>query len=64
MTPVRYFLVSAKTRIAHVYGCCSQTKTRSIPIRLFDNLAELEVYAQRPVILCKTCRKRLEKERE
>ncbi len=64
MTPIRYFLVNTKTNIAHAYDCCPQTKTRSIPIRLFEDWRELEVYAQHRVVLCRTCSKRLEKEHQ
>ena len=57
--PIRYFILNAKTRIMHIHGFCQQTKPRSVPIRLFDSQKELEDYAGRPVVLCKTCQKEL-----
>ena len=41
----------------HIYGCCQQTKPRSVPIRLFDTSRELENYAGRSLKLCKACAK-------
>lgn len=60
MQPVRYFVVNAKTGIAHIYGYCQQTKPRSVPIRLFENFQELEQYACRPLQLCCQCSRQLE----
>lgn len=57
MRPVRYFVINAKTDIMHIYGCCQQTKSRSVPIRLFDTIQELENYAGRSLKLCKDCAK-------
>lgn len=58
--PVRYFVVNRKTATMHIYGCCQQTKARSIPIRLFDSPRELEVYAGRKLTLCANCRKKMQ----
>ncbi len=57
--PIRYFVVNSKTNTMHVYGCCQQTKVRKVPIRLFDTVQELEVYAGRKLTLCENCRKKL-----
>ena len=62
MKPVRYFIVNRHTQTMHIFGCCQQTKPRSVPIRLFDTKKELEVYAGRPLKLCKACQKFLDKE--
>lgn len=62
MKPLRYFVINEKTSIMHIYGCCQQTKPRSIPIRLFDTQEELEAYAARSLQLCKACAKVTEKE--
>ena len=61
MNPVRYFIINEKTNIMHIYGCCQQTKPRSVPIRLFDTSQELEKYAGRSLKLCKACAKALRK---
>lgn len=57
--PIRYFILNSKTKIMHIHGFCQQTKPRSVPIRLFDTQQELEAYAGRSVVLCKTCQKEL-----
>ena len=57
--PIRYFIVNRKTTTMHIYGCCQQTKVRSVPIRLFDSPEELEVYAGRKLTLCENCQKKL-----
>lgn len=57
MKPARYFVINAQTDVMHIYGCCQQTKPRSIPIRLFDTSQELERYAGRPLQLCLNCAK-------
>ena len=57
LKPIRYFVINEKTNIMHIYGCCQQTKPRSVPIRLFDTKQELETYAGRPLQLCKACAK-------
>ena len=57
--PIRYFVINSKTNTMHIYGCCQQTKVRSIPIRLFDTPQEQEAYAGRPLRLCANCRKKL-----
>ena len=61
LKPVRYFIINEKTNIMHIYGCCQQTKPRSVPIRLFDTPQEAEAYAGRPLVLCKLCQKSAEK---
>ena len=55
MHPIRYFVINEKTNIMHIHGYCQQTKPRSVPIRLFDTIRELEAYAGRPLQLCKAC---------
>ena len=62
--PIRYFIVNEKTDIMHVFGFCQQTKKRNIPIRLFDEVEELEGYAQRPLRLCSACAQELNKLRK
>lgn len=57
MEPVRYFVVNATTSTMHIYGCCQHTKPRSIPIRLFATVQELEAYTGRRLTLCKACQK-------
>ena len=57
----RYFVINARTNILHIYGCCRQTKPRSVPIRLFDSPKEAESYAGRPLVLCKHCLKNRKK---
>lgn len=57
MRPVRYFIINNKTQIMHIHGYCQQTKSRAVPIRLFDTVQELESYAGRPLQLCKACKK-------
>ena len=57
MKPIRYFVINEKTSVMHIYGCCQQTKPRSVPIRLFDTRQELEAYAGRPLQLCMACAK-------
>ena len=61
--PTRYFIVNAKTKTMHIYGCCQQTKVRNIPIRLFDSTEELESYAGRKLNLCENCRKKLDEKK-
>ena len=61
LKPVRYFIINEKTNIMHIYGCCQQTKPRSVPIRLFDTSLELENYAGRSLKLCKACAKAVKK---
>lgn len=63
MKPVRFFVINEKTNIMHIYGCCRQTKPRSVPIRLFDTCLELETYAGRSLKLCKDCAKAAENEK-
>lgn len=53
--PIRYFIINEKTNIMHVFGFCQQTKKRNVPIRLFDQIEELESYAGRPLRMCHTC---------
>ena len=57
--PIRYFVINNHTDIMHIHGFCQQTKPRSVPIRLFDSVEELEQYAGRPLCLCKACEKSL-----
>ena len=57
MEPVRYFVVNATTSTMHIYGRCQHTKPRSVPIRLFDTVRELEAYTGRTLTLCKACQK-------
>lgn len=57
----RYFIINAKTDIMHIQGLCQQTKPRKIPIRLFEDPAELEEYAGRKFRLCKACEKERDK---
>lgn len=61
MKPVRYFIINAKTDIMHIHGYCQQTKSRAVPIRLFDTVQELESYAGRPLVLCKACQKTVQR---
>lgn len=61
MKPVRYFIINAKTDIMHIHGYCQQTKSRTVPIRLFDTVQELESYAGRPLVLCKACQKTVQR---
>ncbi len=60
MQPIRYFVINSQTDIMHIHGFCQQTKPRKVPIRLFDTVEELTVYAERPLRLCKACSKELE----
>ena len=57
--PIRYFVINSKTDTMHIYGCCQQTKVRSVPIRLFDTPQELEASAGRKLRLCENCQKKL-----
>ena len=57
--PIRYFIINEKTNIMHVFGFCQQTKKRNVPIRLFDQIEELESYAGRPLRMCRTCAQEL-----
>lgn len=57
---VRYFVINAQTDIIHIQGYCEHTKPRKIPIRLFENIQELEAYAGRKLRLCRVCKKKLE----
>ncbi|MBQ8910801.1 MAG: hypothetical protein IJY91_07170 [Oscillospiraceae bacterium] len=54
----RYFIINAKTDIMHIQGYCEHTKPRKVPIRLFENEAEMQAYAGRPLRLCKVCEKK------
>ncbi len=56
----RYFIINPQTSVMHIHGLCQQTKPRAVPIRLFDDVKALEVYAGRPLRLCKACRKEQE----
>lgn len=58
---IRYFIINAKTDIMHIQGFCEHTKPRKIPIRLFEDRAELETYAGRKLRLCKVCEKQVKK---
>lgn len=58
--PIRYFIINANTDTMHIHGLCQHTKLRKIPIRLFDDPKELEVYAGRKLRLCKVCEKELD----
>lgn len=62
--PIRYFIINDKTCVMHVFGFCQQTKSRNIPIRLFDSQEELQVYAGRPLRLCRTCQQELKQLRD
>ena len=64
MYPVRFFIINNKTHIMHIYGACQQTKSREVPIRLFDTAQELEAYAGRKLRLCKDCAKKKDREEE
>ena len=57
MQPIRYFVINKNTDVMHIYGFCQQTKPRTVPIRLFDTVEELEAYAGRKLRLCKDCAK-------
>ena len=57
----KYFVVGPRSNTMHIYGCCRQTKPRSVPIRLFDTKEELIAYAGRPLTMCKACQKRFVK---
>lgn len=59
---LRYFIINNTTNIMHIQGYCCQTKPRSIPIRLYEDPAELEKYAARKLRLCKTCQQELDKQ--
>lgn len=56
----RFFVINSKTQIMHIHGLCQHTKPRSIPIRLYDSIEELELSVGRKLRMCKAC----EKERE
>lgn len=56
---VRYFVINAQTDIMHIQGYCEHTKPRKVPIRLFEDVKELETYAGRKLRLCKACEKKL-----
>lgn len=56
---VRYFIINAKTDIMHIQGFCEHTKPRKVPIRLFEDVDELQEYAGRHLRLCKVCEKEL-----
>ena len=58
--PIRYFVINQSTDIMHIYGFCQQTKSRSVPIRLFDSQKELERHSGKALTLCKACRRELE----
>lgn len=58
---VRYFVINDRTDKLHIYGCCRQTKPRSVPIRLFDTPQEAERHAGRPLVLCKRCQSAMAK---
>lgn len=53
----RYFVINLQTDIMHIYGCCHQTKAREIPLRLFEDLEQLQQYAGKPLRLCAICEK-------
>ena len=53
----RYFIINKQTDTMHIQGYCQQTKPRKVPIRLFEDPAELEEYAGRKLRLCKDCEK-------
>ena len=55
--PIRYFVINTKTDIMHIQGFCEHTKPRKVPIRLFENVEDLQVYAGRRLRLCKVCQK-------
>lgn len=55
--PIRYFVINTKTDIMHIQGFCEHTKPRKVPIRLFENVEDLQVYAGRKLRLCKVCQK-------
>ena len=59
--PIRYFVVNEKTDIMHAFGLCRQTKKRSVPIRLFDTPEELCAYSDRPLRMCNSCQRELNK---
>ena len=61
MNMVKYFVVGPRSDIMHIYGCCRQTRPRSVPIRLFDTQEALVEYADRPLTLCKHCQKTIER---
>lgn len=62
MNMIKYFVVGPRSETMHIYGCCRQTRPRSVPIRLFDTQQELIDYAGRPLTLCKHCQNALERE--
>jgi len=59
--PIRYFVISKTTRIAHIHGFCQHTKPRPTPIRLFDSIQDLIRYEQRELTICDACRRKLER---
>ena len=61
MKLVKYFVLGPRSNSIHIYGCCRQTRARSVPIRLFDSPEEVMAYAGRPLQLCKQCQKEKEK---
>lgn len=61
---IKYFVLGSRSNTMHIYGCCRQTKPRSVPIRLFDTQQELIAYAGRPLVLCKNCQRELAKIKE
>ena len=60
MLRIRYFIINDKTEIMHIHGYCEHTKVRDFPIRLFEDVLELQSYAGRKLRLCRVCHKKLQ----
>lgn len=56
---LRYYIINSNTNIMHIHGFCEHTKPRSVPIRLFEDVDQLQAYAGRKLQLCKVCEKRM-----
>lgn len=54
---LRYYVINEHTNIMHIHGFCEHTKPRAVPIRLFEDVSDLENYAGRKLRLCKVCQK-------
>ena len=53
----RYFVINKNTSIMHVHGMCQQTKSRDIPIRLFESVEDITNFSKKELRLCKICEK-------
>ena len=53
----RFFVINLQTNVMHIYGYCQQTKAREIPLRLFEDVQQLQQYAGKPLRMCAVCEK-------